>query len=290
MTTELLERCAFCKHTRAIHCPGKYYEICQWTGCECKEFTNTLDRYEPLPSPVILSEQTMEQFIKTEREKAEHFARDMEASAMVGGKITNVQANDEGITVTATPPGADFSDEDVFPSFNDEQDAPATWEEEEAAEWWRTIPIAVNGEIVSYLKFPDEWTLDEAAQHITELQGAMYTDLGKAPVEYDAASKGMQSEEFARLIEEQIKRSSSLLVDKAREYATPGDRLHNFKVAASLQGGTPEQALGGFLSKHIVSVFDMINSGTYYPEAVWNEKITDSINYLLILRAMVEEV
>jgi hypothetical protein len=99
-------------------------------------------------------------------------------------------------------------------------------------------------------------------------------------------SDTMSTDEFTRLIEEQIGRSTSLLIDKAKEYASDTDRLHNFKVAAGLLGGTPEQALGGFLAKHIVSVFDMINSGKEYPKEVWNEKITDSINYLLILRAM----
>ena len=43
------------------------------------------------------------------------------------------------------------------------------------------------------------------------------------------------------------------------------------------------------LSKHLVSVADMVGSRQSYPLTQWNEKITDSINYLLILRAIVEE-
>ena len=43
------------------------------------------------------------------------------------------------------------------------------------------------------------------------------------------------------------------------------------------------------LAKHIVSVSDMCTDGKKYKRDRWIEKITDSINYLLILRAVVEE-
>jgi hypothetical protein len=98
----------------------------------------------------------------------------------------------------------------------------------------------------------------------------------------------MDTNTFNDIVNTQIERSTSLLIKKADEYATE-DRLHNFKVAAALQGITPAQALRGMLAKHTVSVFDMINSGKFYPEEVWDEKLTDSINYHLLLRALVEE-
>lgn len=43
------------------------------------------------------------------------------------------------------------------------------------------------------------------------------------------------------------------------------------------------------LSKHLVSISDMCVDGREYSVERWTEKITDSINYLLILRAMIEE-
>lgn len=43
------------------------------------------------------------------------------------------------------------------------------------------------------------------------------------------------------------------------------------------------------MSKHTVSVYDMCESGEQYPIHLWQEKITDSINYLLLLNAMVRE-
>lgn len=97
----------------------------------------------------------------------------------------------------------------------------------------------------------------------------------------------MRQEIFTEIIHEQISRSLDTLDLKAKEYATD-DRLHNFKIAATLQGETPIQALGGMMSKHTVSIYDLIRTGSRDID-MWNEKITDSINYLLLLRALVEE-
>ena len=79
------------------------------------------------------------------------------------------------------------------------------------------------------------------------------------------------------------------LTAKAAEYASDGDRLHNFKVAAATQGITPAKALGGMMCKHTVSVYDMIGTGETYPLPLWEEKIKDSINYLFLLWALVNE-
>ena len=98
----------------------------------------------------------------------------------------------------------------------------------------------------------------------------------------------MKNDKFVQLVEEQIARSRDILAIKQSEYATE-DRLHNFKVAAALQDCTMKQVCGGFLAKHIVSVYDMIRTNKDYTMEHWNEKITDSINYLLLLRAIVEE-
>lgn len=97
----------------------------------------------------------------------------------------------------------------------------------------------------------------------------------------------MKTQQFNEIIHEQISRSLDLLVVKAKEYG-PEDRLHNFKVAAVLQGETPVQALQGMLAKHTVSINDLCRTGSRDLN-IWNEKITDSINYLLLLRALIEE-
>lgn len=98
----------------------------------------------------------------------------------------------------------------------------------------------------------------------------------------------MKTEQFNQVIEKQLKRCTDILIVKAREYATD-DRLHNFRVAAELENCTPRQALAGMMAKHTVSIYDMCNSGLKYPIELWNEKITDHINYLLLLRAIIEE-
>ena len=98
----------------------------------------------------------------------------------------------------------------------------------------------------------------------------------------------MTSEIFDRLFEEQVARSRRVLCAKASEYAT-ADRLHNFRAAAALEGVTDVQALAGMMAKHTVSVYDMAMSGRDYPIELWAEKLTDSINYLLLLNAMVRE-
>ena len=78
---------------------------------------------------------------------------------------------------------------------------------------------------------------------------------------------------------------------KSNEYATE-DRLHNFKVAAEIQNCTPITALAGMMAKHTVSVYDLIKkqeNGFVVSREMWDEKIGDSINYLILLSALVQE-
>ncbi|QDH47953.1 hypothetical protein PQB78_gp40 [Arthrobacter phage Xenomorph] len=99
----------------------------------------------------------------------------------------------------------------------------------------------------------------------------------------------MNADKFNRVIEAQLDRSSNVLLKKSTEYATDTDRLHNFKVAAALQGCDAKKALQGMMAKHTVSIYDMCNSNDIFGEELWNEKITDHINYLLLLQAVVTE-
>ena len=101
----------------------------------------------------------------------------------------------------------------------------------------------------------------------------------------------MNTIEFNKIIEERIKKCCDMLIKKADEYATE-DRLHNFKIAAKLQNCTPITALAGMMCKHTVSVYDLIRDnekGKNIPETLWEEKIGDSINYLLLLTALLHD-
>lgn len=99
----------------------------------------------------------------------------------------------------------------------------------------------------------------------------------------------MKYDEFSDIINDQLEKCQSLLVSKGREYAGAEDMLHNFRVAAELQGVNMRRALGGFMGKHTVSIYDMIQSPNDFSLPKWEEKITDHINYLLILAAVVAE-
>ena len=98
----------------------------------------------------------------------------------------------------------------------------------------------------------------------------------------------MNNDRFSEIIEDQIATINSTLLQKQSEYATE-DRLHNFRVAAEIQNCTMEEALGGMLCKHTVSLYDMIRSKKLYTTEKWDEKINDHIIYLLLLRAIVDE-
>lgn len=99
----------------------------------------------------------------------------------------------------------------------------------------------------------------------------------------------MTVENFNMIVKEQLARCESLLIDKGREYALGADRLAAFKKAAAFQNTTQAEAALGMMVKHLVSVSDMIQSHEHFTISRWDEKITDSINYLLILRAIIEE-
>lgn len=100
----------------------------------------------------------------------------------------------------------------------------------------------------------------------------------------------MKNEQFNEIVKDQLDRVEAMLIQKGAEYATDRDRLHNFKQAAALQNLSPHDALGGMMIKHTVSIYDMIgdNTGTHSMEK-WDEKITDHITYLVLLKAVIEE-
>lgn len=98
----------------------------------------------------------------------------------------------------------------------------------------------------------------------------------------------MDTPTFNIYVDRQIDACRHILVNKAQEYATD-DRLHNFRVAAELHGTTMASALAGMMAKHSVSVYDMCKDPGAHNMEVWDEKLTDHINYLLLLRAVVAE-
>lgn len=99
----------------------------------------------------------------------------------------------------------------------------------------------------------------------------------------------MNNSDFTKVVEDQLAYCTSLLIDKSKEYDFGSDRLHSFKVAADLLKSTPKEALLGYLTKHIISVYDMCKSKESFPIEKWDEKITDCINYFLLLKGLITE-
>lgn len=99
----------------------------------------------------------------------------------------------------------------------------------------------------------------------------------------------MNTTEFNAVVNDQLTLCASLLIDKGNEYANDVDRLQHFKKAGAFMSTTPKAALLGMAAKHFVSVSDMCLSTEQFAIAKWNEKITDAINYLLLLKAIVCE-
>ena len=102
----------------------------------------------------------------------------------------------------------------------------------------------------------------------------------------------MTNETFETILTDTFDKIKSVLLAKADEYAADDDRLHNFKLAAHLQGITPAGALSGMMCKHTVSIYDLISGyeeGRAIEPELWDEKIIDHINYLILLRAALRE-
>lgn len=104
----------------------------------------------------------------------------------------------------------------------------------------------------------------------------------------------MKYVDYRTIMEQQFNYCKELSDKKNQEY-TPStkdkeeDILSQFKRAAMLTESTPRQALLGMLMKHLISLVDMCNSKDSYSLETWTEKITDTTNYLTLLKALVIE-
>lgn len=99
----------------------------------------------------------------------------------------------------------------------------------------------------------------------------------------------MKAEKFNEILRWRLAKTEKVLASKAGEYASSEDRLHNFKEAAAMLRCTPAQALLGFMTKHMVSIYDLVLSDATPSHETWDEKIGDAVNYLVLLEALVKE-
>jgi hypothetical protein len=99
----------------------------------------------------------------------------------------------------------------------------------------------------------------------------------------------MNIEDFKASIESRISKSLDTLKFKNETYNPNEDKLEGFKVAGQLQSETAREALGGMMAKHVVSVYELIRKPELASPEVWDEKLGDNLNYLLLLSAVVED-
>lgn len=112
----------------------------------------------------------------------------------------------------------------------------------------------------------------------------------------------MTRPEFDELVHKRLNAMSLGLTFKGQEYADDiagnEDRLYNFKRTAATLNINSAEALLGMMSKHLVYVIDMAQGK--YDKAhhhlakervgeIIDEKIGDTINYLVLLEALLKE-
>jgi hypothetical protein len=107
----------------------------------------------------------------------------------------------------------------------------------------------------------------------------------------------MKPERFEQILERRKQLMTAVLSSKAKEYASDVDRLQNFYDASLLlypveqEGDRGARSLAAllFMTKHVVSVFQMVKSGSGYTREQWDEKLGDLINYVVLLEATLED-
>ena len=99
----------------------------------------------------------------------------------------------------------------------------------------------------------------------------------------------MNHKEFNDVVTKELDYVRELLCSKSKEYDFGEDRFHSFKIGGQLQGISQEKCLLGYLTKHIVSIYDMCDKVEEFSFEKFQEKITDYINYGLLLLGMIQE-
>jgi hypothetical protein len=101
----------------------------------------------------------------------------------------------------------------------------------------------------------------------------------------------MTREDFSRRVEKRIDLVRQTLLNKHKEYAKDDNVFRNFDEAAgglSLHS-TSAEVLWSYMTKHLVSIKDIVSDNVPVTNEVVSEKIGDVINYLILLEAMLNE-
>ena len=108
--------------------------------------------------------------------------------------------------------------------------------------------------------------------------------------EYLIGLHHIKETEFNNTMLDLLEKVKNIMLSKGNQYnENPSDRFDQFKKASTLTKISPVRTLYGMWVKHIISLSDMISSEKQYPRELWEEKIIDNINYLLLLAGAIKE-
>lgn len=100
----------------------------------------------------------------------------------------------------------------------------------------------------------------------------------------------MSDADFDKIINDTLDKIKDLLIVKGKEYRRNNNVFHNFEEGAKINNCTREQALFGFLLKHIVSTNDIredIAQGKLPKMSAVEEKYNDVLVYYLLEKASI---
>jgi len=87
-----------------------------------------------------------------------------------------------------------------------------------------------------------------------------------------------------------LEKCKEVLLDRAAGYSREGDRLSQFKEIAQLLNTDARVVLIHMWMKHVHAIVSSIVDKQTYSFEWMEEKITDSINYMLLLKALIEDI
>jgi hypothetical protein len=98
--------------------------------------------------------------------------------------------------------------------------------------------------------------------------------------------------DFDKCIQNRLSTTQHLLLVKGKEYVRGTDRFHNFNRAAKMNNETPTRSLHGMLTKHLISMLDIlddIDKGVLPTKDIVDEKFGDIVVYVMLQEALIKE-
>jgi hypothetical protein len=102
----------------------------------------------------------------------------------------------------------------------------------------------------------------------------------------------MKVEDFKTLMETQFYIIRATDEEKRKYYAPEENRLCHFVDTGNMKKETPERALWGMWSKHIIATMYMIydlDKGIIPSEAILEELIKDNVLYPILLKGLIKD-